>query len=80
MDSNWIHGPSGQNSGAAPKTVLDVNLCRRFLSTTDEFGSETGSIGRFLKLSFHPYKEHPNPTPYVTWGSILVQAVPRVRN
>jgi hypothetical protein len=24
MDSNWIHGPSGQNSGAAPKTVLKI--------------------------------------------------------
>jgi hypothetical protein len=22
-DSNWIHGPSGQNSGAAPKNVLE---------------------------------------------------------
>jgi hypothetical protein len=22
MDSNWIHGPSGQNSGVAPKMVL----------------------------------------------------------
>jgi hypothetical protein len=24
MDSNWIHGPSGQNSGAAPKPVLEI--------------------------------------------------------
>jgi hypothetical protein len=24
MDSNWIHGPSGQNSDAAPKTVLEI--------------------------------------------------------
>jgi hypothetical protein len=24
MDSNWIHGLSGQNSGAAPKTVLKI--------------------------------------------------------
>jgi hypothetical protein len=24
MDSNWKHGPSGQNSGAAPKTVLEI--------------------------------------------------------
>jgi hypothetical protein len=22
MDSNWIHGPLGQNDGATPKTVL----------------------------------------------------------
>jgi hypothetical protein len=24
MDSNWIHGPTGQNSGAAQKTVLKI--------------------------------------------------------
>ena len=24
MDSNWIHGPSGQNGGAAPKMVLEI--------------------------------------------------------
>jgi hypothetical protein len=33
-----------------------------------------------LKLSFHPYKEHPNPTPYATWASVLVRAVPEARN
>jgi hypothetical protein len=24
MGSNWIHDPSGQNSGATPKTVLKI--------------------------------------------------------
>jgi hypothetical protein len=24
MDSNWIHGPSGQNCGAAQKMVLEI--------------------------------------------------------
>jgi hypothetical protein len=24
MDSNKIHGPSGQNSGAAPKMILEI--------------------------------------------------------
>jgi hypothetical protein len=24
MDSNWIHGPSGQNSGTATKMVLEI--------------------------------------------------------
>jgi hypothetical protein len=24
MDSNWIHSPSGQNGGAAPKIVLEI--------------------------------------------------------
>jgi hypothetical protein len=26
MDSNWIHGPSGQNSGAAPKMILEIGI------------------------------------------------------
>jgi hypothetical protein len=25
MDSNWIHGPSGKNSGVAPKMVLEIS-------------------------------------------------------
>jgi hypothetical protein len=25
MDSNRIHGPSGQNSGTAPKMVLEIS-------------------------------------------------------
>jgi hypothetical protein len=25
MDSNWIHGTSGQNIGAAPKMVLEIS-------------------------------------------------------
>jgi hypothetical protein len=25
MDSNWIHGPSGQNSGATQKTILKIS-------------------------------------------------------
>jgi hypothetical protein len=24
MDSNWIHGPKGQNGGATPKMVLEI--------------------------------------------------------
>jgi hypothetical protein len=24
MDSNWIHGPSGQNSGVTSKMVLEI--------------------------------------------------------
>jgi hypothetical protein len=26
MDSNWIHGPSGKNSGAAPKMALKIGI------------------------------------------------------
>jgi hypothetical protein len=25
MDSNWIHDPSGKNSGATPKMVLEIS-------------------------------------------------------
>jgi hypothetical protein len=25
MDSTWIHGPSGQNGGAAEKMVLEIS-------------------------------------------------------
>jgi hypothetical protein len=25
MDSNWIHSSSGQNTGAAPKMVLEIS-------------------------------------------------------
>jgi hypothetical protein len=25
MDSNWMHGPSGQNSGAAQKMILEIS-------------------------------------------------------
>jgi hypothetical protein len=26
MDSNWMHGPSGQNSNATPKMVLEIGI------------------------------------------------------
>jgi hypothetical protein len=26
MDSNWIHGSSGQNSGTTPKMVLEIGI------------------------------------------------------
>jgi hypothetical protein len=78
MGPDMIHGP--KDDVAAPEQILDVNLCRRFPSTPDEFGPETGYIGSFLQLSFHPYKEHPNPTLYATWASVLVRAVTGVRN
>ena len=40
--------------------------------TPDEFGPETGAIGSDFKLSFHPYKERPNLTPFATWASVLL--------
>jgi hypothetical protein len=35
MDSNWIHGPSGQNSGAAPKTVLEFGTILMIADDSD---------------------------------------------
>jgi hypothetical protein len=35
MDSNWIHGPSGQNSGAAPKTVLEISIVLIIANVSD---------------------------------------------
>ena len=69
-----------KSSDAAPRQILDVNFLGRFPSTTDEFGPETGSIVRVLKLSFQPYKVRPNPSPYATVASVLVRAISGVRN
>jgi hypothetical protein len=65
---------------AAPEHILNVNLFRQFPWILDEFGPETSVIGSSSKLSFHPYKELPNPTPYATWAPILLQVVPGIRN
>jgi hypothetical protein len=34
-DSNWIHGPSGQNSGAAPKNVLEISSILMIADNSD---------------------------------------------
>ena len=73
-------GHRPKNSDAAPGQILDVNFHGRFPSTSDEFGPETSAIGSVLKISFHSYKERPNPTPYVTWAFVLVRALPGIRN
>jgi hypothetical protein len=35
MDSNWIHGPSGQNGDAAPKTVLEISTVLMIADDSD---------------------------------------------
>jgi hypothetical protein len=35
MDSNWIHGPLGQNSGAAPKTVMEIGTFLMIMDDSD---------------------------------------------
>ena len=68
-----------QTDDATPWQILDVHLFQRFPLTPNEFGPETGAIGRSFKLSFHPYKEHPKRTQYVAGASFLVRAAPGFR-
>jgi hypothetical protein len=35
MDSNWIHGLSDQNSGAAPKMVLVIGTVLMIMDESD---------------------------------------------
>jgi hypothetical protein len=35
MDSNWIHISSGQNGGAAPKTVLEIGIILMIADDSD---------------------------------------------
>jgi hypothetical protein len=35
MDSNWIHGTSGQNGGAAPKMVLEIDTIFMIADNSD---------------------------------------------
>jgi hypothetical protein len=35
MDSNWIHGQSGQNGGAAAKMVLKIGTVLMILDDSD---------------------------------------------
>jgi hypothetical protein len=35
MDSNWIHDPSGQNSGTAPKMVLEIGTVLMIVDDSD---------------------------------------------
>jgi len=80
MGSTRYMAQRPKNSDATPRQILDVILFRRFPSTPDEFGPETGPIGRVLELSFQPYRVRPNPIPYSTEAPVLVQTAPGLRN
>ena len=68
MGSHEIQGPKAKNGDAAPGQILDLYLFRRFPLTPVEFGHETGSIGKVMKLSFRAYEERPNQSPYPNPG------------
>jgi hypothetical protein len=71
MDSNWIHGPSGQNSGAAPKTILEIGSILMGLRTTLILVvHETGANGKVISLAFRAYVEHLKRRSYAIWTSI----------
>jgi hypothetical protein len=35
MDTNWIHGPSGQNGATAPKMVLEIGTVLMIVDDSD---------------------------------------------
>jgi hypothetical protein len=71
---------SPKDGDAAPRQILDIHLIRRFLLTQASFGHGSGAIGSSMKLSFQPYVEHRNRTPYVAWASNLKQIAPGLRS
>jgi hypothetical protein len=70
MDSNWIHGPSCQNGGAAPKTVLEISTILMIADDSDLVGHETSANGKFISLAFRAYVEHTKWRSYAIWTSI----------
>jgi hypothetical protein len=55
MNSNWIHGQSGQNSGAAPKTILEISSILMIADDSDLVGHETNAIRKVISLAFCAY-------------------------
>jgi hypothetical protein len=64
-----------KRGGAAPFQILDVDLFREFLLNPNSYGPESSCVGKVMKLSFQPYKEILERTPYVAVASFLVQTV-----
>ena len=72
-------GQRPENCSASPRQILDFNLYELFLLTPDEFGNETGAIGKVIFLSFRGYKERLDRSPYATWAAVLVRSAPGLR-
>jgi hypothetical protein len=70
MDSNWIHGPLGQNSGATLKMVLEIGIILMIEDDSDLIEHETGVIGKVISLAFRAYVECPKRRSYAIWTSI----------
>ena len=80
MGSMRCKAQRSEDGVAARGQKLDVNFLGRFLSASDKFGPETGTIGSIMTLSFYPYEVRTYTTPYATWASVLVWAVSGARN
>ena len=81
-----IHGPLAQKrccwpkrGGAAPFQILDVDLFHEFPLIPNSYGPESGGVGKFMKLSFQPYKVLLKRTPYVAVASFLVHTIFGIR-
>jgi hypothetical protein len=70
MDFNWIHGPSGQNSGTTPKMVLQIGTVLMITDNSDLIGHGTDGIGKVIFLAFRAYVEHLKQMSYAIWTSI----------
>jgi hypothetical protein len=70
MDSNWIHGPSGQNSGTAPKTVLEIGTILIIVNDSDFSWTWDLFHLKDISLAFRAYVEHPKQRSYAIWTSI----------
>jgi hypothetical protein len=70
MDSNWTHGQSGQNSGATPKTVLEIGSILIIVEDSSFSCHETGAIGKVISLAFCAYVERPKWRSYAICMSI----------
>ena len=68
-----------KTGGAAPFQILDVDLFRELLLTPNRYGPESGGVGKFMKLSFQPYKVILKRTPYVAVALFLVQTISVIR-
>jgi hypothetical protein len=79
MDSNWIHGPSGQNGGAAPKTVLKINTILIIMDDSILVEHKTSFIGKVISLAFRAYVKRPKRRSYAIWTLIWIWDDPVLR-
>jgi hypothetical protein len=70
MDSNWIHGPSGQNGGVAPIMVLEISTVLMTVEDPDFSWTSDWCHWKGYLLAFCAYVECPKQRSYAIWTSI----------